>query len=104
MESGAEEVGVGTGSGKAEFRRSGFVHEEPIGSNVAFALREPVANEGVVAVCGREREAVCQQFEDTGQFGEIPMTPFAEFEVALELGGGDDGFHRASFMRASTES
>ena len=100
----AEEVGVGAGTGKAEFRRSGFVHEEPIGSDVAFAFREPVANEGMVTVGGGERLPVCQQFEDAGQFGEVPVTPFAEFEVTLELGGGDNGFHRASFSRASTES
>lgn len=48
--------------------------------------------------------AVCQQFEDAGQFGEVPVTPFAEFEVTLELGGGDNNYHKASFSRASTES
>ena len=91
----AEEVGVGAGAGEFEDEEIGvdFVDEKPIGGDVAFAVADVVAGEGVVAVGGGQGKTFAEAGDDGVELSDGKSLAEKALVVALEGGGMSDGEH-----------
>ena len=83
----SKQIGVGAGTGKADFRRSCLVNQKPIQPNMAFAFGNPVSDKRMVAVLRGKGRSRLELAQNGGKSVYVIPTSLAEFQIMLELAG-----------------